>query len=134
MKRITIRLTDEQKRLLDGYCDENNVENISEAVRQILLSRIQKDIDDKNLTLQSLSALHDRITKLYENDEVLLNLIVKLYQNLLVYQAEIPEEMKEAAVKSGVRRFKKFMEAVKKGLRENPEKFESMLADQIEER
>jgi Arc/MetJ-type ribon-helix-helix transcriptional regulator len=134
MKRISIRLTDEQNRLLDGYCNENNVENKSEAVRQILVSRIQKDVDDKNLTLQSLSTLHDRITNLRENDEVLLHLILRLYQNLLVYMPEIPDEMRETAVRSGVRRFKKFMEAARKTLRENPEKFESMLADNIEER
>jgi Arc/MetJ-type ribon-helix-helix transcriptional regulator len=134
MKIITIRLTDEQKRLFDNYLNENNIENVSECIRQIIISHIKKDIDDKNLTLQSLSTLHDRITKIHENEEVLLNLILKFYQNLLVYQGDIPEETKEAAVRNAVRKFRKLLEAFKKSLRENPEKFESMLADNIEER
>ncbi|MDR1362652.1 MAG: DUF6290 family protein [Spirochaetaceae bacterium] len=134
MKMMTVRLTDEQKRLFDSYCGENNIQNVSECIRQILISHIQKDIDDRNLTLRSLSNLHDKITKLDENEEILLNLILKLYQNLLAYQGEIPDEMKETAVKNAVRRYKKVMEAFKKSLRDNPEKFESMLADIIEER
>jgi hypothetical protein len=131
---VITRLTGEQKRLFDGYCSENNIENVSECVRQILLSHIQKDIDDRNLTLQSLSTLHDRVTKSLENEEILLNLILKFYQNLLAYQPEVPEEAKEMAAKQAVRRYKKLIEVFKKSLRENPEKFESMLADNIEER
>lgn len=134
INKITIRLTDEQKNLFDVYRKENNISNASECIRQLILSRIQKDIDDKNLTLQSLSTLHDRVTKSLENEEVLLNLMLRTHQNILVYQTEIPEEAKEGAVKNGVRRFRKWMEAFKRGLRENPERFESLLADIIEDR
>jgi metal-responsive CopG/Arc/MetJ family transcriptional regulator len=134
MKLVSIRFSDEQWAMLEEYRAENNIENRSECIRQVLMSSIQKETDDKNLTLQSLSTMHDRLTKSLENEEILLNLMMKMYQNLLVYQAEIPEEMKASAVRDAVRRFKKLMEAFKKGLKENPERFESLLADNIEER
>lgn len=120
--------------MLEEYRSENGIENRSECIRQILMSHIQKETDDKNLTLQSLSTLHDRLTKSLENEEILLNLILKTYQNLLVYQVEIPEEMKETAARNGLRKYRKLMEAFKKSLKENPERFESLLADNIEER
>jgi predicted transposase YdaD len=134
MRRITVRLAEEQYRLFLNYCSDNNIENVSECIREIIINRVSKDIDDRNLTLNSLSTLHDRLTKSLENEEILLNLILKTYQNLLVYQIDIPEEAKEAAARNAGRKYKKLMEAFKRSLRENPERFESLLADSIEER
>jgi hypothetical protein len=127
------RISDQQITEIDAYCARHHIESRSEFFRFAIGQTLRPETEDPDLIFASLKHLHDTMTTVSRQQEVLFSYITFLARHMLSYHAEIPAELKEAASISAVERFERVFKSYQASLKNSPAMFESLLADFFEE-
>jgi hypothetical protein len=133
-RKILIQIDDEMYNKMKSYCKERDVANISEFVRNAITKAITPDVSDAALKFESLRDLHNNQKKTNQNLEILFKYLSYFIQYYMLYAEDIPKDMvKAAALNSGIK-YDKFFKNFKNILKKTPSFFESLLADEFEEK
>jgi len=128
----SFKINGEMEKDIEAYCAKHRLESQSEFFRFAISQVLRPDIEDPELVFSSLQQLHNKMNTIERQQEILFSFICFLARHFLIYHAEIPNEMKDAAVASGIQRYNKMFKAFQESLKHSPSMFESLLADYFE--
>ena len=130
-ENVKVRISTELKKKINAYCDQNNIENASAFIRYAITEKLTPDIEDETLVFESLKQLHDKQNSVEQKMEIFFSFFCFTVRHFLVYNAELPEQHKEAASASAVSRYNKLFKTFQNSMKNTPSMFESLLADFI---
>jgi hypothetical protein len=129
----SVKTTIEFEKQIDAYCARHNIQDRASFYRFAASQLLKPDVEDPELVFSSLKHLHDTLHKISRQQEILFSFTGFFFRNLLAYHPEIPNEVKDAAVKSAYDRYERAFKSYQDNLKNTPAMFESLLADYFEE-
>lgn len=131
---VTFRISTELHNRINAYCKMKNINNQSEFFRQAAVRLITPDASDELLVFESLKDIHNKMRGLETQQDLFFSFFCNYCKLFLVYNPELPEGEKEGAARQSYQRFDNIFDAFKTSLYDTPSLFESLLADQFEEK
>ncbi|MDR1909495.1 MAG: ribbon-helix-helix domain-containing protein [Spirochaetaceae bacterium] len=109
------------------YCRDKGLESESELIRHAITRYIYADYRDETLKLQGLGDMRKKMDELGDMLDITFRYLRLMHINLLAYNAEIDQDLADAALKSASARHDTFFRAFQESLKNDPPFFERLL-------
>jgi len=126
-KTVSLHLTSVLENDLKSYCKDRGIESEQELIRQAITKYIGDDYNDNTLKLTGIKDLYNQLSNLRDMVSILFSYVHRMHLNLLSYNPEIPDELKDTAYSNATARHEKFFANFKKYLKNDPPFFEKIL-------
>jgi hypothetical protein len=130
-KKISLHLTAVLENDLRQYRTEHRIESEQELIRQAIAKYVGGGYDDDTLKLSGIKDVHSLLSVLRDMVSVLFSYSHMMHLNLLAYNPEIPDELKDAAYASASARHDKFFSGFQNRLKNDPPFFEKLLHNYV---